>query len=347
MKISNFIYTFFFISFFCFSLHAQKLMLDKANYESLNLAISKPGITKLVVQVPVSVEDVQNLKDIFPSVIHLKIMPNLISSDVFQELLTVFPNLKILDLSNNKIKQKDVPLFNMPMPNLKKVFISSIDDENNQIEPTDFKNLAEYAPHLELLDASFNHVNYYHAIELQHFKKLKILILRSTELEDMSIQFIKNLSEVNVLDLSCTRIHSFAVNFFIAKMSTLNELSLGYCSIGKAGIRNIVKNLKDLTDLSLPFTEVEDAEVLMILEGLPNLKRLDISKNCIREAGYDHLITAIKNQKYKLEKLRISPCKARFKTDLVEIEKAKLKTCALEESLEGSEILEIVLEDSE
>jgi Leucine-rich repeat (LRR) protein len=323
MKINKFFYALFFVSFFCLSIHAEELMLDEKNYESLDLEDTKPEITELIVYIPVSYEKIQFIKNCFPSLIRLRIMSNLISGDEFQELMRSFPNLEVLDVAFNKVKQKEIPLFTVPMPHLKQLYISFIDDPDNQIEAMDFKNLAEYAPCLELLDASFNHVNYFHAVELQHFKKLKTLILRSTELEDASIQFIEKLSEINVLDLSHTRIHSFAVNLVISKMVTLRDLSLGQCNIGKSGIRNIVKSMKGLNCLSLPFTEVEDVEVKAILEGLSDLEQLDISKNCISEIGYDYLIAAIKNKKYKLKKLKISPCKAKYKT---EIESANLKT---------------------
>jgi hypothetical protein len=148
---------------------------------------------------------------------------------------------------------------------------------------------------------------------LKHIRglsRLRQLLLRRTSVSDAGMVYLKDLKDLQVLDLGMTKVTDAGLKnvaeltrlrmvlfwsnkiedaglTYIQRMTQLEILDLGFAPVTDAGLEKL-QHLEQLHSLGLRGSAVTDAG-LSHLEGLRQLRELDLYKTRITDAGLKHL----------------------------------------------------------
>ena len=124
------------------------------------------------------------------------------------------------------------------------------------------------------------------------FKTLEVLKLRSNNLENEGVKYLKNFENLKFLDLSENNITELGVKYLSeGKFTKISVLDLSMNDIGAKGADYLktCKFAKELKTLLLAETCIEDDGLISISNSFPNLSNLNLYNNMISEKGLNCL----------------------------------------------------------
>ena len=239
---------------------------------------------------------------------------------VVKELIKVIPSmkqLKLLDISNNKIGQyEDVNLF---LPIIKMKNLTYLDISKNNLAyaggiQSELQNMTE----LTYLDISDNNLSNSELSDNVR-KYLPSVLMKMTKLEDLNIShnfFIEEyfvislvgvldkMPNLKIFDISYNKIDNLAAKALAQKllnMKNLTTLKISETNIGNEELNILLETFKKmthLTTLDISKNKIDDIGVKTIANELPNMKNLTtlkIGNKKITKAGSDALFEAVKD----------------------------------------------------
>jgi len=259
-----------------------------------------------------------------------------ISSEIFGQIVDIFPNIHSISLTDCGLNDKNLPDFIFHLQKMKE--LQSLEMPLNNIGPVGAQSLACLI-NLQELDISENHIADEGVRALALLVNLKNLNISSNEISPIGAEALIGLINLEILDISFNNIGPLGAEA-LACLVNIETLYISNNQIGDLGAKALARlvNLKML-DVSCNRISDEGAEALAALIGLKtlyitenkiqdagarslaslaNLEFLNISDNKIGDLGAEMLVTLTNLKNFCISNNQITDVKAREFAALVE-----------------------------
>lgn len=174
--------------------------------------------------------------------------------DTFTEEI---PNVKKVYLTGNEIEEvripRDIQQFKLENSKVKTIIvteetiITELILKNNSL--TDISNIGKLK-NLEVLDLSYNQIQYLQPQVFQQLKKLKSLRLHECQITTIETTIFTYLTELQILDLSGNKLTNFDLQQ-LGHLTHLETLNLYNCGLNQLNIPVIQKQLPALKEIAI------------------------------------------------------------------------------------------------
>ncbi|KAI5967808.1 uncharacterized protein KGF55_000079 [Candida pseudojiufengensis] len=239
---------------------------------------------------------------------HLIVRNNEITSITEQ----IAPNLKILDISGNPIKQ-----FHQ-QENLKQLILNT-----SKIDVTCINNLESFELEINDKDYKYNSIPYYEFDSCYYLKKF-ILRLKVGDLSNITFP-----DSIEILDITLNRcMHTQKDLYNISNCYNLKSFELKSCNIEHINFNNLPTSLESFAIIDSELKSIHGS-----LKNLKNLKLLDLKSNRINNDGLKNcLFSSPKIEKIDLSRnfidnidcIRIEDCPKLIELNLKMVSSIKL-----------------------
>lgn len=197
-----------------------------------------------------------------------------IDHDVFEQFLSLFPNLNTLDMSYTNYSNEELGLLREKFPNVKINWVIHMGKWSLRTDAISFSVLITKYDYVRLTSEDIE--------VLKYCTDLQTLDLGHQRITDIS-HLVEYVPELRVLILADNKITDVSP---LAKLKHLHYLELFVNPISDI---SSLKDCKELVDLNISFTDINNIDGIL---DLPKLERLFIRNLNLKESDYQKLYAA-------------------------------------------------------